>query len=181
MVASQTASSRYRFWMLALLLALYVTNFIDRTILSILQEPIRLELGLADWQLGILGGASFAIFYTVLGLPIAWLADRYSRTQIIVASAVALLSLMVNLIGLGLGPLAVGALSDVLARQVFSGGDFQIVCTAAPQAPACITASAEGLRLSILAAVLIFLWAAAHLALAARHIGRDTARGDMAQ
>ena len=97
------------------------------------------------------------------------------------ATAIALLSLMVNLIGLGLGPLAVGALSDVLARQVFSGGDFQIVCTAAPQAPACITASAEGLRLSILAAVLIFLWAAAHLALAARHIGRDTARGDMAQ
>ncbi len=444
MAASQTVSARYRVWMLALLLALYVTNFVDRTILSILQEPIRLELGLTDWQLGLLGGASFAIFYTVLGLPIAWLADRYSRTRIIVASAVvwsvmtglcglaqsygqllvarigvgageaggappahaliaeyfpphrratalavysmglplgaligavgagliakhwgwraafiaaaipglilalaaqltlreprgskpapgagmsvlavarfmagrrslvhiiigsslaafagygvsafngayfmrrfaldvgeagvllgltgglaagagilagglasdragrvdarwrmivpaaglacavplfllaysmgqpvaaalvlilpsilqymylgptygalqnmappqarataiALLSLVVNLIGLGLGPLAVGALSDFLARQTFSGGDFQIVCTAAPETPACLAASAEGLRLSILAAILILLWAATHLALAARNIGRDTVGGDTAQ
>lgn len=438
---TQTASKGYRRWVLFLLLALYVTNFIDRMILSILQEPIRLELGLADWQLGILGGASFAIFYTVLGLPIAWLADRYSRTRIIVgaaavwsimtglcglaqsygqllvarigvgageaggappahaliaeyfppekratalaiysmglplgaligavgagliahhwgwrvaffaaaapgivlallaqftlrepkrtkavvasamsvmavarymaakrslvhiiigsslaafagygisafngayfmrrfaldvseagilvglstgiaaavgilaggiasdragrvdarwrmivpalglacaaplflvaytmdqpvtaalvlilpsilqymylgptygalqnmappqarATAIALLSLVVNLIGLGLGPLAVGALSDFLARKVFVGGDFATVCAAAPSDPTCLAASAEGLRLSILAAILIFLWGAAHLALAARHIGRDMGQGD---
>src|SRR3712207_5488596 len=61
-------------------------NYIDRTILSILQIPIKAELGLSDGQLGALTGFTFALFYATLSLPIARLADLYSRRMIIVVS-----------------------------------------------------------------------------------------------
>ncbi|MDI1366243.1 MAG: MFS transporter [bacterium] len=93
------ASGAYRAWVLGLLLLIYMSNFIDRTIVSVLQQPIKAELGLADWQLGMLGGTSFAVFYTLLGLPIARLADRRNRTPIIVV-AVTVWSVMTGLCGL---------------------------------------------------------------------------------
>src|SRR3546814_16530493 len=65
-----------------------MSSYIDRSILGILAEPIKLELGLTDGQLGLLSGLSFALFYTVLGLPIARLAERYSRSLIISVSLV---------------------------------------------------------------------------------------------
>lgn len=77
-------------------------NYIDRTILSILQIPIKAELGLSDGQIGALTGLSFALFYTTLALPIARLADRVSRRWIVVAS-LALWSLMTALSGLAVG------------------------------------------------------------------------------
>lgn len=67
---------------LVLLFVVYAFNFIDRQILGILVPAIRVELELSDTQLGWLGGPAFAIFYTALGVPIAWLADRWSRTWI---------------------------------------------------------------------------------------------------
>lgn len=91
-------SKAYRAWVLGLLLLIYMSNFIDRTIVTILQQPIKAELGLADWQLGLLGGTSFAILYTLLGVPIARLADRSRRTTIIVV-AVAIWSIMTGLCG----------------------------------------------------------------------------------
>jgi MFS family permease len=69
-----------------LLFAVYVLNFVDRQILFILMEPIRLEFGFSDRQLGMLGGLAFAILYSTLGIPIARLADRTSRVNIISAS-----------------------------------------------------------------------------------------------
>jgi predicted MFS family arabinose efflux permease len=87
------------------LLALFMVamfNYIDRTILSILQIPIKLELGLSDGQIGALTGLSFALFYTTLALPIARLADRYSRRLIVVAS-LALWCLMTAMSGLAAG------------------------------------------------------------------------------
>jgi MFS family permease len=78
-----TFAPGYRNYALAVLFLGYVVNFIDRSILAILLEPIKLELGLNDTQLGLLGGLAFALFYTTLGIPIAALADRWSRVKIL--------------------------------------------------------------------------------------------------
>lgn len=71
---------------LALLFIVYTFNFIDRQIMGILNTPIQEELGASDAQMGLLGGLSFALFYTGLGIPIAWLADRSNRTWIMTAA-----------------------------------------------------------------------------------------------
>lgn len=88
-----------RGWALTMLTLIYTSNFIDRTILGILQQPIKTELHLSDWQLGLLGGATFALFYTALGVPIARAAERYNRVWII-GAAVALWSIMTAMSGL---------------------------------------------------------------------------------
>ncbi len=84
--------------MLAILLVAYIFNFIDRQIIGILAGPIQEELRLSDSQLGLMGGLAFALFYTGLGIPIAWLADRKSRVNI-VAFSVALWSIFTALCG----------------------------------------------------------------------------------
>lgn len=71
---------RYALWML---LIIYTLNFLDRTVLNILIEDIKRDLSLEDWQLGALSGLAFAIFYTVLGVPIARYAERANRPHII--------------------------------------------------------------------------------------------------
>ena len=81
-VAEKTGSGR----VLAILLLAYIFNFIDRQILSILQIPIKAELGLTDSQIGLMGGIAFALLYSGLGVPIAWLADRKDRVKIIAVS-----------------------------------------------------------------------------------------------
>jgi MFS family permease len=72
-----------RRYALGMLLVIYTLNFLDRQVVNILAEPIKRDLGLADWQLGALTGLTFALFYTVLGLPIARLAERGDRVKII--------------------------------------------------------------------------------------------------
>ncbi|WP_156840326.1 spinster family MFS transporter [Novosphingobium aquimarinum] len=73
---------------LAMLLAVYVFNFVDRQILAILAAPIQADLGLDDSQMGLLGGVAFAVLYSTLGVPLAWLADRTSRSWVITGSLV---------------------------------------------------------------------------------------------
>jgi predicted MFS family arabinose efflux permease len=92
-------SPGYRSYALGLLLVIYIFNFVDRQVVNILAEPIKNELKLADWQLGMMSGFAFAIFYTVLGLPIAQLAERKNRPWII-ASALAAWSVFTALCGL---------------------------------------------------------------------------------
>lgn len=94
-----TVSTRYRWFVLFMLTLVYTFNFVDRQILVILQEPIKAELGLSDAQLGLLTGFSFALVYVCAGIPIAWLADRSNRRNI-VAGALALWSGMTALSGL---------------------------------------------------------------------------------
>src|ERR1700690_274860 len=89
----------YRSYVLTVLVIVYAFNFIDRQIVGILAIPIKAELGLSDSQLGLMGGLAFALFYTLLGIPIARLADRVSRTGIMTA-ALALWSLMTAMCGL---------------------------------------------------------------------------------
>jgi len=92
-------SKRYRWTVLVMLTLVYTFNFIDRQILVILQEPIKADLGLSDAQLGLLTGFSFALVYVTAGIPIAWLADRANRRNIVAAS-LAFWSLMTALSGL---------------------------------------------------------------------------------
>jgi predicted MFS family arabinose efflux permease len=73
---------------LLLLVIVYTFNFIDRQIVGILAVPIKADLGLSDSQLGLMGGLAFALFYTGLGIPVAMLADRFSRTWIMTGALV---------------------------------------------------------------------------------------------
>jgi MFS family permease len=75
-------SDAYKRGVLMTLTACYTLNFVDRTIVSIIGQPMKESLGISDAQLGLLGGAAFAILYTVLGIPIARLAERFSRVNI---------------------------------------------------------------------------------------------------
>lgn len=90
---------RYKWIVLASLTTVYVFSFIDRQVLVILQEPIKAELALSDTQLGLLTGLTFAALYVILGIPIARLADKGNRKNIIVIS-LAVWSLMTALSGL---------------------------------------------------------------------------------
>lgn len=71
-----------RYLALGMLILVYTLNFLDRQIISILKDPIGKELQLSDTQLGLMGGLAFALLYTSLAIPIAWLADRKSRIWI---------------------------------------------------------------------------------------------------
>jgi MFS family permease len=86
---AEAASPEVRAWItVGLLGTLYVLSFIDRTILALLVEPIRADLHLSDIQLGLLFGAVFAFFYAFSSIPLARLADRYSRKRIIIAGVI---------------------------------------------------------------------------------------------
>lgn len=114
MVDHNKPSKRYRSMVLALLTLVYGFNFIDRQIVGILAPFIQADLGLTNTQLGLLIGLAFATFYTLVAIPIAWLADRYNRVNILsIALAVwsgftALTGLAGNFIQIGLARMGVG-------------------------------------------------------------------------
>lgn len=83
-----TASARSPNVVLAMLLLVYTFNFLDRQILGILAKPIQASLNLSDGEFGMIGGTAFAILYSVLGVPLALLADRVGKTQVIAGSLV---------------------------------------------------------------------------------------------
>ncbi len=89
----------YTRYVLGMLMVVCVVNFVDRQILAILAPSIREDLGLSDTQIGALSGIAFGIFYATLAIPIARLADRYSRVNII-SICLAFWSLMTVLSGL---------------------------------------------------------------------------------
>ena len=91
-------SKKYRAYVLLVLTGVYTFNFIDRQILVILQQSIKSDLGLSDTQLGLLTGFAFALFYVTMGIPIARLADRSNRKNII-ALALAVWSAMTAISG----------------------------------------------------------------------------------
>ncbi|MEO7365611.1 MAG: MFS transporter [Sphingomicrobium sp.] len=83
---SKALLNRSRNLVLTLLLFAYIFNFLDRQILGILAQPIKQDLGLSDTQFGAIGGLAFAILYSVLAVPLAYLADRTSRSAVIAAA-----------------------------------------------------------------------------------------------
>ena len=73
-----------RAWLsVAILLLIAIFSYLDRLIVSLLVEPIRLSLHATDFQMGLLQGIAFGLFYALFGIPIGWLVDRYSRRGII--------------------------------------------------------------------------------------------------
>ena len=80
---AQGFTPQYRTYVLAILTMVYAVNYVDRQILSILLQPIKEELLLTDTQLGFISGIVFAIFYATLGIPIAMVADRSNRRNVI--------------------------------------------------------------------------------------------------
>lgn len=97
--ADNAISRRVAGYGLFMLTLVYAFNFVDRQILVILQEPIKVEMGLSDAQLGLLSGFSFALVYITAGIPIAYWADRSNRRNII-AGALTVWSGMTALSGL---------------------------------------------------------------------------------
>jgi len=74
---------RYARYVLGVLVLVYVLNFLDRQIPSILAERIKADLHLSDAQLGFLYGTAFAVFYSLFGIPLGRLADVWNRTRLI--------------------------------------------------------------------------------------------------
>lgn len=134
------ASSGYRAYVLGALVLAYTLNVLDRVLVSILNEPIRQAFSLNDLQMGLLGGPSFAILYTIVGLPIARLAESFDRRAII-ASCLIIWSTMTVLCGLAgwLHPVAhvavfLAALSPValaFLKQRLWAGFFFVAAAAA--------------------------------------------------
>ena len=77
----------YARYVLIVLFCVYLSNHIDRQILMILLEPIKAEFGVSDFMMGFLSGPTFALFYTVLGIPLARYADRSSRRRILTSGS----------------------------------------------------------------------------------------------
>jgi MFS family permease len=126
----------YAWYALSLLTIVYVLNFLDRTLIYLLFTPIKADMHLSDTQLALLGATSFAIFYTLLGVPFGRMADRVSRKKLI-AGGLAVWSLFSGLtgfthnfweifmcrvmVGVGeatLGPAALSLLSDYFPPRV---------------------------------------------------------------
>ncbi len=94
-----TESMAYPWLVVAILMVAYVFSFVDRQILNLLVGPIRRDLGISDTQMSLLMGFSFAIFYTILGIPLGRLADSRNRRGL-VAAGVVVWSFMTALCGL---------------------------------------------------------------------------------
>src|SRR3954467_9549712 len=125
--------SMRRYYVLALLTAVYALNFLDRTIFNVLIEPIKKEFALSDTMMGLLAGFGFALFYSLLGIPIARVADRLNRRNIVAASfafwsamtalcgaASSVTSLALARIGVGIGESAGSPASQSIVADLFA-------------------------------------------------------------
>lgn len=129
------ASLGYAWYVLILLTTLYMLSFVDRTILSLLVGSIKRDLGISDTRIGLLQGLSFALFYTLMGLPLGRLADTRGRRNLIAACVVvwsfftsacsvarSFWSLFLTRIGVGIGeaglsPAAYSIIADYFPPQ----------------------------------------------------------------
>lgn len=125
----------YSWYVVFILLLAYTLSFIDRMILSLLVTPVRAALNISDTQFSLLIGLAFALFYTLAGLPLAWIADRFSRRNLIVGgitvwsfmtllcgTATNYAGLFLARVGVGVGeatlsPAAYSMLSDYFPRE----------------------------------------------------------------
>jgi MFS family permease len=123
-------SKNYRGYVLGALLIVYTFNFIDRVVIGIIQEPIKAELGLTDFQLGLLGGPAFALLYTLLGIPVARFAERHNRMTIL-AICLGIWSVMTAACGfaqeISLGQQQAGAEVSAFATFIHSLAAWRVV------------------------------------------------------
>jgi predicted MFS family arabinose efflux permease len=110
--AAAAKRSARRYYVLGLLTIIYALNFLDRTIFNVLIEPIKKEFALSDTMMGLLAGFGFALFYSLLGIPIARVADRLSRRDIV--------ALALARIGVGIGESAGSPASQSIVADLFT-------------------------------------------------------------
>ncbi len=132
-IPSDTSWSSGRAWFtVGLFMLLYVCSMLDRNIVSVLVTPIKQELGASDFQLGLLMGPAFGVSYVVLALPLAWLADRWSRRGTVFIGIViwsisncaaglthSFEALLATRVGVGAGEAALVPAAYVLIGQLF--------------------------------------------------------------
>ena len=78
----------YEWYVVGLCMVAYIFSFVDRQILALMIEPIKADLQISDTQFSLLHGLAFSLFYAFMGMPIAYLADRFSRPKIIAVGVV---------------------------------------------------------------------------------------------
>lgn len=130
--AMPAQSARYAWYAAGLLTLTLVVSYLDRFLPSLLVQPIKHDLHLSDFQIGLLLGPAFVFFYVVLGVPLGWLADRSSRRGIIAAgvaiwctmtaaaaAATSFVPLFVTRLGVGIGEAAVAPASISLIGDYF--------------------------------------------------------------
>jgi predicted MFS family arabinose efflux permease len=114
----------YRSYVVTVLLLIYILNFIDRSLLSVVARPLKADLGIDDTAFGLLTGFGFAFLYTIIGLPIARFAENHHRVWIMTI-CVALWSLMTAACGLSqdivIGSLSIGAFWILLTFRIGVG------------------------------------------------------------
>lgn len=136
-VARKTKASASAWWVLAVLFTLYVFSFIDRHVITMLVPEIKQSLGLTDFEIGLILGPAFAICYSIFGLPLGWVADRYPRRWVIfigcalfglataassLATSFTTLFIARMLVGIGeasLSPAAYSLMADKFPRNLF--------------------------------------------------------------
>lgn len=149
-IADSSAPSPLRRWLVVFALSFAaIISFVDRQIINLLVEPIKADLGLSDVQISLLQGFAFALLYSVVALPLAWVSDRGNRKWVILsgilvwsmatfssgmAAGFALLFAARMLVGIGeatLAPAGTSLLSDIFPRDklpaalsVFTGSGF---------------------------------------------------------
>ncbi len=113
-------------WSVAVLFLLYSFAFVDRQVLNLMVDPIRASLGISDFQLSLLQGIAFALFYTAFGIPLGLAADRLPRRRVILAGVV-VWAMAASTCGLAsrywhllLGRLGVGAGEAALSPAAYS-------------------------------------------------------------
>ncbi|MCS5575183.1 MAG: MFS transporter, partial [Pseudomonadales bacterium] len=139
-------------YMVILLTALYMLSFLDRTIIVLLVEPIKADLGLTDTELSLLYGLAFAVFYTFLGIPIARLADRKSR-RVIIMVGVSIWSLATAVCGLAknFGQLFAARVSVGVGEASLSPAAYSMISDSFPteQRAAAMSVYTMGLYLGV--------------------------------
>jgi predicted MFS family arabinose efflux permease len=118
--AAAGATSRYRWYVLAVLYLIYVCNVGDRLLLSILAQDIKTDLRLSDWEIGLLIGPAIAIVYAILGVPMAYVADRVNRVCFL-ALCVSIWSVLTAMGGAASNALMLG-LARIGVSAVEAGG-----------------------------------------------------------
>ena len=121
-------------WAVIVLFIAYTVSFVDRTILSLLVEPIRRDLHISDTGVSLLQGLAFAIFYTTMGIPIAYWADRGSR-RVITATGIFIWSLMTAACGLAttFGRLFAARLGVGIGEAALSPATYSLIADLFPE------------------------------------------------
>jgi len=125
-------SLRYGWYVAGLLTLAQIVSYLDRFLPSLLVQPIKHDLSLSDFQIGLMLGPAFTLFYIILGIPLGWLADRVSRRALLAAgiaiwctmtasaaAAKGFVSLLVTRLGVGLGEATVAPTSISLLSDYF--------------------------------------------------------------